>query len=104
MLLAHDSSFLLAFVFRLEGLVLCVVLCCDLPEDGEFPDCQVLDFFVFVVEVLGDDIAENFRKEHVELFEELHDLVVSITRFIEQRPKRLDDISAVVLSSRRRGR
>ena len=97
MLLTHDSSFLLAFVFRLEGLVLCVVLCCDLPEDGEFPDCQVLDFFVFVVQVFSNDIAENLGKQNVKLLEELHDLVVCITRFIEKGPQRLDYISAVVL-------
>ena len=70
-------------MFGLEGLVLCVVLCCNLPEDGEFPDCPMLDFFVLVVQVFGDDIAEYFRKEQVELFEELNDLVVCITRFIE---------------------
>ena len=43
----------------------------------------MLDFFVLVVQVFGDDIAEYFRKEQVELFEELNDLVVCITRFIE---------------------
>ena len=57
----------------------------------------MLDLSILVIELLGDHIAEDLWHNHVELFQELHNLEVRVTGLGKQGPQCLYDISAVVL-------
>ena len=67
----------------------------NLPKGGKFVNCTTFDLSLLVNQVFRDDFTEDFGLQQVELFKELHDLLV-VARVIKKLPEFLDDLDALV--------
>jgi hypothetical protein len=79
------APFILAELYRLEWLILRVILCGEFPEDAKFVHSPVLYTSVGASQLSGHDLTKNSRQAHVKLLKKLHDLDV-ITAIIQERP------------------